>query len=169
MDETPQRLRTPMLFDDLAASQARLESIRAKEHPECLMCGATNPFGMKLNFKVQSDGSVLAFFPCREVLQSYPQTLHGGVISALLDAAMTNALFAIGVVAITAELTVRFLAPVTINRGAVIRASVKENNAYPLYYVQSTFEQDRKLMAKASAKFWVKSVPPILRTADPDD
>lgn len=140
---------------DLAASQATLESIGAAEHQRCLMCGPANALGLKLRFRVQTNGSVLAMFPCREAFQSYPETLHGGVISALLDAAMTNVLFSIGVVGVTAELTVRFLAPVVLNHGAVVRASI-EKDSHPLYYVHSEIEQDRKLMARASAKFLVK-------------
>jgi uncharacterized protein (TIGR00369 family) len=142
-----------------SANQDTLDAIRDAEHPQCLVCGSANPLGMKLKFRVQSDGSVVALFPCREALQSYPETLHGGVISALLDAAMTNALFSIGVVALTAELTVRFLAPVSLNHGAVIRASVEKDAFHTLYYVRAEFEQDRKLMARASAKFFVRTSP----------
>jgi DNA-binding CsgD family transcriptional regulator len=76
----------------MTASQASLDSLRAAEHEECLMCGPANPLGLKLRFRVQPDDSVLALFPCPEALRSYPERLHGGVISALLDAAMTNAL-----------------------------------------------------------------------------
>ncbi len=141
---------------DISANQSMLESVAASEHPQCLMCGPENPFGLKLRFRVQRDGSVLAMFPCREILQSYPETLNGGVISALLDAAMTNALFSIGVVAVTAELTVRFLAPASLNHGAVIRAMIDNAESHPLYYARAELEQDKKLMARASAKFLVK-------------
>ena len=120
------------------------------------MCGSANPLGLKLRFRVQPDGSVLAMFACHEAFRSYPRRLHGGVISALLDAAMTNALFSIGVVGVTAELTVRFLAAVALNRGAVVRASI-EKDAHPLFLVRAEIEQDRKLMARATAKFLVKS------------
>ena len=136
------------------ASQATLESLAASEHSECLLCGPENPLGLKLRFRVQQDGSVLAVLQCREAFRSYPNTLHGGVISALLDAAMTNALFAVGVVGVTAELTVRFLAPVTLNRSAVVRGSV-EKDAPPLFYLRAELEQDRKVMARATATFWV--------------
>jgi uncharacterized protein (TIGR00369 family) len=140
---------------DVTARQATLESLAAAEHARCLMCGSANDLGLKLRFRVQSDGSVLAMFPCRETFQSYPENLHGGVISALLDAAMTNALFSVGVVGVTAELTVRFLAPVLLNRGSVVRASI-EKDAHPLYYIRSDLKQDRKLMARATATFLVK-------------
>jgi acyl-coenzyme A thioesterase PaaI-like protein len=74
----------------------------------------------------------------------------------LLDAAMTNALFSMGVVAVTAEITVRFLAPVSVGRVAVVRASIDRAASHRLYYVRSEFEQDRRIMARASAKFVAK-------------
>ncbi len=91
-----------------------------------------NPDGLKLTFRVQGDGSVVALFPCREVFQSYPETLRGGITSALLDAAMTNALFSIGVAAVTAELVVRFLAPVSLARGAVVIGAIEKTSSHPL-------------------------------------
>lgn len=156
MDAALQQACTPGRPADHSASQARLEAVSAAEHPHCFMCSAANPFGISLKFKVQKDGSVLAMFPCREILQGYPGTLHGGIISAVLDAAMTNALFSMGVVAVTAELTVRFLAPVIHNQGAVVRAWIDKATSHRLYYVRSEFEQDRNVMARASAKFVVK-------------
>lgn len=140
---------------EVEKSQATLESLCAVEHSECLMCGPANPLGLKLRFRVQPDGSVLATFACREAFRSYSGTLHGGVISALLDAAMTNALFSLGAVGVTAELTVRFLATVALNRDAVVRAFI-EKDAYPLFYVRAELQQDRKLMARATAKFLAK-------------
>ena len=140
---------------DVEARQARLDWVIAAEHSRCLICGATNALGLRLRFRVRSDGSVLALFGCGEAFQSYRETLHGGVISALLDAAMTNALFSIGIAGVTAELTVRFLAPVALDRGAVVRGFI-EKEAYPLYLVRSELEQDQKTLARASAKFLAK-------------
>ena len=137
-------------------SQVVLEAVRAAEHPRCFVCNPENPDGLKLRFRVQADGSVFAFFPCRSVYQSYPATLHGGITSALLDAAMTNVLFSIGIVAVTAELTVRFLAPVSLDRGAVVVGTIEKTSSHPLYYVRAELQQDRKTLARASAKFLVR-------------
>ena len=136
-------------------SQSTLDSLVISEHNECLMCGPANSSGFRLRFRVISDGSVIAMFPCGDALRSYPETLHGGVISSLLDAAMTNALFAIGVTAVTAELTVRFIAPVRLNRGAVISARI-EKDADPLFYMQAAIEQDGKVLVRGTAKFLSK-------------
>jgi uncharacterized protein (TIGR00369 family) len=138
------------------ADQTTLESLVAAEHPHCLMCGGANRLGLGLRFVVQADGSVLATVPCQPFLQSYPETLHGGVIAALMDAAMTNALFAIGVIAVTAELSVRFLSPVSLGQTARVRASIESSKAHPLYHLSAELRQGDKLVARATAKFLVK-------------
>ena len=137
-------------------SQERLDAVRAAEHPACFLCSPDAPSGLRLRFRVQPDGSVVAFFPCRELFQSYPGTLHGGIVAALLDTAMANALFAIGVVAVTAELDVRYRAPVALERGVVVRGLVEKTTSHPLYYARAEVEQDRKVVARASARFLVK-------------
>jgi uncharacterized protein (TIGR00369 family) len=137
----------------LSAGQMTLASVSAREHPNCLVCSAANPLGLKLAFEVQRDGSVISALPCDEMLQSYPETLHGGVVSAVLDAAMTNALFSVGVVAVTAELTVRFLAPVSLGRRAAVRGWIERSTAHRLHYVRAELDQDGRAVARASAKF----------------
>ena len=154
MDDIANDTRPADRHAEPSPSQETMDRIRAREHPGCLMCSTANAFGMKLRFRVQDDGSVLAMLQCREMMQSYPTTLHGGVISAILDSAMTHALFAIGVVAITAEMTVRFVAPVNLDHGAVVTASITDATAYPLFHARSELVQDRRVVAHATAKFW---------------
>ena len=122
----------------------------------CLVCGHLNPNGLKLKFKVQPDGSVAAVFDCLPVLQSYPNVLHGGVISAILDSAMANALFAVGVVAVTATLEIRFLAPTMTGRFAMVRAWTESGDAHPLYLQRAELIQDGRVMVEAKAKFLVR-------------
>ena len=64
---------------------------------------ACHESGLGLRFEPQADGSVAAYFACAPNYQGYPGRLHGGVVSMLLDAAMTNCLFARGIQAVTGE------------------------------------------------------------------
>jgi acyl-coenzyme A thioesterase PaaI-like protein len=105
-----------------------------------------------MSFQTNSDGSVVARFNCRDLYQGYPGFLHGGIVSALLDGAMTNCLFARGVKAMTGEMTVRFLLPVRTNRAAIIRARVTRSRP-PLHVLNSELIQDERIAARASAKF----------------
>ena len=156
MSDAPQTRPAPAACAEPVPSQAVLEAVRAAEHPRCFVCNPENPDGLKVRFRVRADGSVVAFFPCRSVYQSYPETLHGGITSALLDAAMTNALFSIGIVAVTAELAVRFVAPVNLERGAAVVGAIEKTSSHPLYYVRAELQQDRRTLARASAKFLVR-------------
>jgi uncharacterized protein (TIGR00369 family) len=144
--------KEPMPTDGSRDAQAILEATGKSAHAECLFCGQQNPIGFKLTFQAQDDGSVRAVFVSGLPLQSYPETLHGGVVSALLDSAMTNCLFSKGIVAVTAELMVRFLCPVRLGQPAEVTASVTRVHG-PLYYLQAELMQGQTLTARARATF----------------
>jgi uncharacterized protein (TIGR00369 family) len=84
--------------------------------------------------------------------EGYNDFLHGGVISALLDGAMTNCMFAHGYAALTAELNVRFHHPVLIGAPATVRAWIKKD-LYPLFIVEAEVVQNQQVKATAAGKF----------------
>ena len=138
---------------ELAAAKARIrepERTRAAAHSGCFFCGSEHPTGLRLEFHELKDGSVTARFPCGHLFEGYREALHGGVIAALLDSAMTNCLFAKGIVAVTAELTVRYLTPVRLDHPAEVTAAVMRVRG-PLYYLQAELTQGRSLAARAQA------------------
>lgn len=130
---------------DMAALQARL-------HSHCVLCGSEHPQGLRLAFCTHADGHVEAPFSCQRLYQGYTGYLHGGVIAALLDSAMTNCLFAHGRAALTGELNVRFLKPVIVSRGATVSARVAESSP-PLFHMEADLRQGREIAARATAKF----------------
>lgn len=138
--------------DETAASQEMLDRLREIEHPDCLFCGPSNPIGFKLAFRVIKPGRVRVSLPSGKLFQSYAATLHGGLISALLDAAMTNALFSLGVVAVTGELTVRFIRPTDLKHDLEVVASLEKDDN-PLYRLSAELRQSKQIAARASAKF----------------
>ncbi|HJX62612.1 MAG TPA: PaaI family thioesterase [Polyangia bacterium] len=143
--------RTP----DAAAvwlAQQKLDAMKIVEHSRCLLCGKDNPIGFKLDFRVVRPGMVLATFPCSRVFQSYPETLHGGVISALFDAAMTNCLFSLGEVAVTAELVVHYLRPTRVDQQAEVVAELRKSS-WPMYQMTAELRQAGITLARAEAKF----------------
>ena len=93
--------------------------IPPKSHANCMVCGDPSPLG--LQFLASADG-VVAFCQARAQWQGYAGVLHGGMISTLLDAAMTHCLFGLGVEAMTADLQVRFLKPAPCTAEIEIRA-----------------------------------------------
>jgi len=131
--------------DNIAKAQAAW-------HGGCIACGRLNPMGLRLAFASKDDGSVEATFPCAQVFEGYGGRVHGGVVATLLDAAMTNCLFARGIAALTGELTIRFRHSVDIAAPACVRAWV-ERSSRPLYLLRAELIQREEVKARASGKF----------------
>lgn len=121
-------------------------------HARCLLCGDLNPASLKLSFQPGSDGGVRATFKGDDVLQGYEGVLHGGVVAALLDAAMTHCLFHQGVQAVTGDLHIRYLAPASCGEALEIRARVVFSRP-PLYRMQAELLGAGRPLAMADAKF----------------
>ena len=78
----------------------------------CFACGIRNENGLKLKFGI-IDGHVEAFFETNKRFEGWDNIIHGGIISTLLDEAMSHAVFRLsGDSVVTAEMNVRFIKPV---------------------------------------------------------
>lgn len=130
--------------------------LRSNCHPGCVVCCPSNGHGFGLEFHVAHDGAVEASFACDSVFQGYPATLHGGVICALLDGAMTNCLFAHGYASMTVELSVQFRHPVATDNPAIVRAWITSETR-PIYELAAELIQDELVKATAKAKFFEKA------------
>lgn len=51
----------------------------------CFICGIENEFGLKAPFYEMEDESVVSLFQYKDIHQSYPGRVHGGLITAMLD------------------------------------------------------------------------------------
>ncbi|MFC1582412.1 PaaI family thioesterase [Planctomycetota bacterium] len=123
----------------------------ANGHCWCLLCGDQNPWSLKLAFR-EEGGKVVTRFQPNRLLQGYEGILHGGVISALLDASMTHCLFHQGIKAVTGELQVRFRHSVPYSGPVDLMAQILSFRA-PLYYLEAELEYKGKTYASAKATF----------------
>jgi uncharacterized protein (TIGR00369 family) len=136
--------------------QALLEETRARVHGRCAVCGHVNGHTPRLRFVVAGDGSVQATFEPDREYEGYDGILHGGIIATLLDAAMTNCLFAQGRRGLTAELCVRFRHPVVTGTPLRLWAGV-ERSSPPLFVLRAEIEQAGQVRATAVGKFMAPS------------
>jgi len=133
-------------------SQALLEATARREHASCLLCGPEAPAGLHLRFEVQADGAVEACYLPERARQGYDGLLHGGMIAALLDAAMTNALFARGVAALTARLEVRYRRPVRLGLPVTVRGWLVDARS-PVCRMAAELRQEERRAVQAAAVF----------------
>ena len=122
----------------------------------CFGCSQNNPLGLKLKF-AESDEYLLASWSPGEYYQGYPNVLHGGIISALLDelAAWCVSVKA-GTAGVTTEMNIRYLAPVYINKGDVsLKARITEQTERNAKVHCQLFDSQSKICSEAMAVFFL--------------
>lgn len=144
----------------MVEAQDTLELTRSRAHPACAYCGPHAADGLALRLHDDGAGGVRGSYPCPPAAAGYPGLVHGGVASGLLDAAMTNALFARGVVALTGRLSVRYHRPLRLARTATVSAHAAEQRG-AWWIVQGEISQDGKVAATAEAWFRDRQEPDV--------
>jgi uncharacterized protein (TIGR00369 family) len=79
---------------------------------KCFGCGPANPAGLRLEFQLAEDGSVVCLTTVPNTFDGHPGYLHGGVIATLLDEAMSKAVRASGSTSMTGRMEIDYLRPV---------------------------------------------------------
>src|ERR1035438_4408097 len=78
---------------------------------KCFGCGPANPIGLRLEFLVAEDASVVCFVTVPDTFEGHPGYLHGGIIATLLDEGMHKAVRARGLTSMTGRMEIDYLRP----------------------------------------------------------
>jgi acyl-coenzyme A thioesterase PaaI-like protein len=154
MDEPyrPEADSRPRWSDSGTMEASRTTDLRSRHHPACFVCSPDQGHGLGLRFSVQADDSVAGTYTFGQYLEGYPGVVHGGIVAAALDGAMTHWLFMHNRSAVTAELKIRYLLPVASRVPVLIRARWIEGSGM-LFVMSAEVVQSGRQMATASAKF----------------
>ena len=107
-------------------------------NPACFVCGDESPQGMHLRFETHGRGASAEWIPTAG-WESFQGVIHGGIISAVLDEAMSKAIIARGDQAFTADLRIRFRKKICVGDVVLVNG-----------WVVSV--EKRKILAEASLK-----------------
>ncbi len=120
----------------------------------CFVCGESNPAGLNLRF--ETDGRIVrARVVPRPEHVGFRQTVHGGLISTLLDEAMVWACAVqTGRFGFCGELNVRFLQPVAPNQPVVASAELVADRRGRVFEAKAELRDDAgRVLATATGKY----------------
>jgi len=125
----------------------------------CFICGRDNPIGLKLHFQPLDDVSVSAKINLHHHFNGFKGTVHGGIISAMMDDAMDWALYhSTGKLYVTSQLTVNFKKPVPVDTDIEIVAySVRhrDGRTRKIEYARAEIvNSNGEILATAEGKFF---------------
>jgi uncharacterized protein (TIGR00369 family) len=78
----------------------------------CFGCGEANPTGLRLEFLLAEDGTVVCPATIPDSFEGHPGYVHGGIIATLLDETMSKSVRAQGFTAMTRHMEVDYRRPV---------------------------------------------------------
>jgi acyl-coenzyme A thioesterase PaaI-like protein len=125
-----------------------------KESDYCFACGPKNPIGLKLKF--DWDGKeVKAKFTPGEYHQGWSGLVHGGIISCLLDEAMSYAALYSRVNSLTARMQTRFRMPLPIDEPLTVTGSVTRKTRRLVETKAELKLADGTLVAESTATMFI--------------
>jgi acyl-coenzyme A thioesterase PaaI-like protein len=99
-------------------------TLRALSTGTCIVCGQGNPNGLRISYSKEANGEITAVWNPTSNWEGFSGIVHGGIVSTVLDEAMSKAVAANCGEALTAELRVRFRHPVCSGRAYLLRGWV---------------------------------------------
>jgi len=111
----------PKAKEDEAATGASSPS-------SCFACCADNPHGLRLKFSTPKPGESAAEWVPNAFTEGFSGIVHGGIVSTVLDEAMSKAVAGAGLLALTAELRVRLRLRVVPGVPVQVRGWIESRN-----------------------------------------
>ena len=124
---------------------------RFEDDRMCFACGKDNPDGLRLEFESVGD-EVRTSIEFPRKFQGYSNVVHGGLVSTVLDEAMVTLLNRLGHLALTAELSVRFLRPVEVGERVDVTARLVERRGRVFRLEATAAGPDGSELARAESR-----------------
>ena len=95
----------------------------------CFICGIDNNSGLKANFYEMEDGTLVTIVKGKEIHQSYPNRMHGGVISALIDESVGRSIWILepDTWGVTMDLQMKYRKPVPLDEDLKVVSKITKN------------------------------------------
>jgi acyl-coenzyme A thioesterase PaaI-like protein len=124
----PERDEELVIMSTVLSMEKLNGRLHARAQSACFVCGQDNEHGLRIRFRRETDGEITAEWMPDSVFEGFRGIVHGGVVSTVLDEAMSKAVAATGTEALTAELRVRFRHHVTIGDIFQVRGWIVKRN-----------------------------------------
>lgn len=122
-----------------------------EDDDQCFACGMNNADGLRIQWKIDGFTTTAEFIPDRKY-QGWKGMLHGGIIATLLDEAMTRLASVVCGGALTAEMTVRYVAPAHIGEILFIRGEIVDQSRKIVEMRASLCDISGKIIAHSIGK-----------------
>jgi len=112
-----------------------------------------NDIGLKLKFDFCEERKTISTeFTPQKVHQGFKGIVHGGIIGLILDECMVNIAWKLGILAVSAEYTIRLARPAAINKKLIFFAKLTSERGKLLIIEGKCEDEAGKVIASSSSK-----------------
>ncbi|MCQ2437596.1 MAG: PaaI family thioesterase [Clostridia bacterium] len=129
----------------------------------CVVCGMSNGLSLRTKFYTGNEDLIIGILKGRDEHQSYPNRMHGGLISALLDEVIGRAvnIDEPDTFGVTTELNVKFKKPVPLNEEIRVVGKIPKNTRL-VYVAEGCIEDvNGKLLATGTGTYFKQPIAKI--------
>lgn len=131
--------------------------VNRKQHisKNCFVCGKENKGSLQTKFYELENGELMSISSPKNIHQSYPDRMHGGVISAILDEIIGRSIMLLEPEAwgVTVELNIKYKKPVPIDKPVKAIARATRNTRLIFEGTGEIILEDGSVAAKGYAKY----------------
>jgi uncharacterized protein (TIGR00369 family) len=117
----------------------------------CFVCGDRNEQGLRMKWTVRGR-ETFADFTADKRHQGWKDVVHGGLLAAILDEAMTRLVWKLHGSAVTAEMTVRYLAPAAVGEKLTAHGKILDDSKRLVLAEARILKADGTVVARAEGK-----------------
>lgn len=130
----------------------------------CFGCGATNPVGLHMAFHTD-DQRVYSFVTVPGTMAGWDKTVHGGVISTILDEIMGwSVIYLLKKIGVTKTMTVSFKKPIQVEQPLTVAGAIEEQTSERQVIVTGAiYTADGTLCATSQGTFAAMPVQTAVR------
>jgi uncharacterized protein (TIGR00369 family) len=134
-------------------AQKNLTALAHVAKNRCFGCGHANPAGLKLEFFLAADQSVVSLSTIPDTFEGHPGYLHGGIIATLLDESMSKAVRSRGFIAMTRHMEVDYLRPVPSDAPLRLEGRVTRSEGRKHWSEAKILDAHGKMLAQGKGLF----------------
>ena len=112
----------------------------------CFACGEKNSIGLKLKFETKGKITKAIFVPKKEH-QGYKDIVHGGILSTILDEAITRLGWELGLSVVTAVIKVNFRQPALVGEKLSVEGEITGEKGKKVFGKSRITREDGTLVA----------------------
>lgn len=137
----------------------------------CFVCGTDNEGSLKTKFYELENNELMSISSPSSIHQSYPDRVHGGIISSVLDEVIGRAIMILEPSAwgVTVELNVKYKKPVPIDKPIKAVARITRNTRLIFEGTGEIILEDGTIAAEGYAKYVKMSIEKLAKDTGADN